>query len=87
MVGSPSELPSDPALDRQLMQFNQCRYRDARHAERHSGAGDGIQHPRGQHDDRARRPLDVDDLAAGALFDILATDSVPTKSGAAKLAA
>jgi len=68
---------SDSALDQQMMQLNQRRYRDARRAERHSSAGDGIEHPCRHHDDHAGRYLDVNDLAAGALLDILAPNATP----------
>ena len=37
---------SETTLDQQVMQLIQRRYRHARRAERHSGAGGGIQHPR-----------------------------------------
>jgi hypothetical protein len=53
---------SETALDQQLMQLNQCRDRDARCAQCHSGAGGGIEHPCRHHDDHAGRHLDVNDL-------------------------
>ena len=68
---------SETALDQQLMQLNQRRYRDARRAEPHSGTGDGIEHPCRHHDDYTGRYLDVNDVADGALLDILASDATP----------
>jgi hypothetical protein len=59
------------------MQLNQRQYRDARRAECHSSAGGGIEHPRRHHDHHAGRHLDVNDLAAGALLDILAPNAAP----------
>src|SRR5216683_3902812 len=68
---------SESALDQQLMQLNQRRYRDARRAEPHSGAGDGIEHPCRHHDDYTGCYLDVSDLAAGALLNILPSNAAP----------
>ena len=68
---------SESALDQQVMQLNQRRYRDARRAEPHSGAGDGIKHPCRHHDDYAGRYLDVNDLAANAPLNILASNVTP----------
>ena len=68
---------SETALDQQVMQLNQRRYRDARHAEPHSGAGRGIEHPGCHHDDYARCYLDVNDLTAGAPLNILASNVTP----------
>ena len=68
---------SETALDQQVMQLNQRRYRDARRAEPHSGAGDGIQHPCRHHNDYTGRYLDVNDLAAGAPLNILASNATP----------
>src|SRR5439155_10939781 len=51
MIGSSRELRLKPHLDQQVMQLNQRRYRDARRAEPHSGAGGGIEHPCRHHDD------------------------------------
>jgi hypothetical protein len=68
---------SETALDQQLMQLSQRGYRDARRAEPHSGAGDGIEHPRRHHDDHAGRYLDVNNLAAGAPLNILASNTTP----------
>jgi hypothetical protein len=74
------EASSDSALNQEVMQLNQRRYCDARHAERHTSAGNGIEHPCRHHDDYARRYLNVHNLAAGALFDMLAPDSAPMES-------
>jgi hypothetical protein len=68
---------SETALDEQVMQLNQRGYHYARRPEPHSGAGDGIEHPCRYHDDHAARYLDVNDLAAGALLDILASNATP----------
>jgi hypothetical protein len=68
---------SETALDQQVMQLNQRRYRDARRAEPHSGAGDGIEHPCRHHDDYTGRYRDVNDLAAGAPLNILASNATP----------
>jgi hypothetical protein len=59
------------------MQLNQRRYRDARRAEIHSGAGDGIEHPCRHHDDYAGRYLDMNHLAVGALLSILTSNATP----------
>jgi len=59
------------------MQLNQRRYYDVRRAECHSGAGSGIEHPRGHDDDHAGRHLDVSDLTADSPLDILAPNSTP----------
>ena len=59
------------------MQFIQRRYRDPRCAECHSGAGGGIEHPCRHHDDHAGRHFDVNDLAAGAPLNILASNPPP----------
>jgi hypothetical protein len=68
---------SETALDQQVMQFNQRRYRHARRAERHSGAGGGIEHPCRHHDNHAGRHLDVNELAVGAPLDILMPNAPP----------
>jgi hypothetical protein len=41
----------------------------------HSSAGSRIQHPCRHHDDGPGRQLDVNNLATGALFDILAPNA------------
>ena len=66
---------SESAHDQQVMQLNQRRYRDARRVEPHSDAGDGFKHPCRDRDDYAGRYLDVDDLAAGAPLNILASNA------------
>ena len=68
---------SESTLDQEPMQIIQRRYRDARCAECHSGAGGGIEHPCRHHDDHAGRHLDVNDLAAGAPLNILAPNPPP----------
>ena len=68
---------SETALDQQLMQLSQRRYGHARRAERHSGAGGRIEHPCRHHDDHAGRHLDMNDIAAGAPLDILASNAPP----------
>jgi hypothetical protein len=68
---------SETALDQQVMQFNQRRYRHARRAERHSGAGGGIEHPCRHHDNHAGRHLNMNDLAAGAPLRVLAANASP----------
>ena len=68
---------SETALNQQVMQLNQRRYRDARRAEPHSGAGDRIKHPCRHHDDYAGRYLDVNNLAADAPLNILASNATP----------
>jgi len=68
---------SETALDQQLMQLNQRQYRDARRPEPHSGAGDGIEHPRRHDDDHTGRYLDVNDLAADPPLDIPASNTTP----------
>jgi len=59
------------------MQLSQCQYRDARRAQCHSSAGGGIEHPCRHHDDYAGRYLDMNNLAAGAPLNILATNTAP----------
>jgi hypothetical protein len=61
------------------MQLSLRRYRDARCTEFHSSAGGGIQHPCRHHDDHAGRQLDVNNLATGALLDILASNATAIK--------
>lgn len=59
------------------MQLGQRRQCDVRRAERHSGAGGRIEHPSCHHDDYAGRHFDMNDVAAGAMLDILAPKPVP----------
>ena len=67
----------ETAFSQQLMQLSQRQYRDARRAQCHSSAGGGIEHPCRHHDDYAGRYLDVNNLAAGAPLNILATNTAP----------
>jgi len=66
---------SETALDQQLMQLIQRRYRHARRAERHCGAGGGIQDPRRGHDDHAGCRLEVNNGSGSALLATLAPDA------------
>jgi hypothetical protein len=68
---------SETALDQQLMELGQTRYRNARRAEPHPGAGDRIQHPCRNNDDHARRDLDVNNITAGPSLVILAPNAAP----------
>jgi hypothetical protein len=70
---------SETALDQQVMQLNQRRDRHARRAERHSGAGGGIQDPRRGHDDHAGCRLEVNNGSSYALFAALAPDAPAVK--------
>ena len=66
---------SETALDQQVMQLIQCRYRHARRAERHSGAGGGIQDPGRGHDDHAGCRLEENNGSGSALLATLAPDA------------
>ena len=68
---------SEIALDQQVMQVSQRRYRYARRAEGPSGAGDGIQHPRGHHGDHAGHRLDMNKPTGDALLAVMATNTTP----------
>src|SRR5689334_14829852 len=68
---------SEHVLDQQLMQLNQRRYRDARHAERHPSAGGGIQYPRRRHHDHAACRLAVNNGSGYALLATLAPSAAP----------
>jgi hypothetical protein len=68
---------SEPALDQQLMQLNQRRYRDVRHAERHPSAGGGIQYPRRRHNDHAGRRLEVNNGSGYALLATATPNAAP----------
>jgi hypothetical protein len=70
---------SETALDQQMMQLDQRRYRHTRRAERHSSAHGRIQHPCRHDDDHAGRHLDVNDLAADAPFNILPAKAAPVE--------
>jgi hypothetical protein len=69
------EASPETALDQKPMQFSQCRYGNLRRAKRHSGAGGRIEHPCRHDDDHAGRRFDVNNLAAGAPFRILAANA------------
>lgn len=62
------------ALDQQTMQADQRRYRHTRKTDGHPGTGDRIQHPGRHYDNDAGRRLDMDKLAASALFTVLPPD-------------
>jgi hypothetical protein len=70
---------SKTALDQQMMQLDQRRYRRTWCAERHSGAHGRIQHPCRHDDDHAGSHLDVNDLAAGAPLNILPAKTTPVE--------
>jgi len=59
------------------MQLGQRRYGRLRRPQRHSGAGDRIEHPRGHDDEYAGGRFDVNDLAASAALPILAANTPP----------
>ena len=68
---------SETALDQQVMQLDQARYRHPRRPEPHPSAGGWIQHPCRHHDDHAGRHLDVNDITAGPPLGILAPHTAP----------
>jgi hypothetical protein len=68
---------SDSLLGQQPMQLGQRRYGHARCAQRHSGAGGRVEHPRGHDDDHAGRRFDVNELAAGAPLRVLSANTPP----------
>lgn len=53
------------------MQVTQSIYRDARHAECHTGTDAGIQHPLGQRRYDTRLDLNVNDAAGRALLAVM----------------
>jgi hypothetical protein len=57
------------------MQLNQRRYRHARRADLHPGAGGGIQDPRRGHNDHAGCRLEVNNGPGYALLATLAPDA------------
>lgn len=59
------------------MQLDQRGDLRARRADLHAGAGSRIQHPGRQHDDHARRRLDVDNPAVGALLTLFLSNTEP----------
>jgi hypothetical protein len=67
------------ALDQQLMQLNQRRWRHARYPERHPGAHGRIQHPCRHDDDHAGRHLEVNDLTADAPLNRLPAKTAPVE--------
>jgi hypothetical protein len=67
----------ETALDKQPMQLGQRRYGYPRRPQRHSGAGDRIEHPRGHDDEYAAGRFDVNDLAARTALPILAANTPP----------
>jgi hypothetical protein len=64
-------------LDKQLMQFSQGRDCHPRRPQLHPGTSGGIKHPCRDDHDVARRHLDMNNLAAGAPLDVLASNSPP----------
>jgi hypothetical protein len=64
-------------LDKQLMQFSQGRDRHPRRPQLHPGTSGGIEHPHCDDHDVAGRHLDMNNLAAGAPLDVLASNSPP----------
>lgn len=62
-------------LDQQVMQADQRRYRHMRKTDGHAGTGGRIQHPGRHYDDDAGRRLDMDKLAANALFTVVPPDA------------
>jgi hypothetical protein len=69
----------ESVLDQQVMQVNQRRHRHARRADRHCGAGDGIQHPGRDHRNNAGRCLEIDKAAGDALFGAVPPDASAVK--------
>jgi hypothetical protein len=69
----------ESALDQQVMQVNQRRHRHARRADRHCGAGDGIQHPGRNHRNHAGCRLEIDIAAGEALLAAVLPDTTPIK--------
>jgi hypothetical protein len=59
------------------MQFSQGRDRHPRRSQLHPGTSGGIEHPCRNDHDVARRHLDMNNLAAGAPLDVLASNSPP----------
>jgi hypothetical protein len=68
---------SETALDQQVMQLNQPRYRHARRPEPCPGAGGRIQHPCRHHDDHTGRDLDMNDITASPPLGILVPNTAP----------
>lgn len=61
------------------MQIRQRVNIRAGRADLHASAGDGIEHPVRQHNDNARRRLDVNDPAASALLTVVLSNAAPIK--------
>jgi hypothetical protein len=61
-------------FDKQLMQFSQGRDRHPRRPQRHPGTSGGIEHPCRYDQHVAGRHLDMDNLTADALLDILTSN-------------
>ncbi|MEF2554454.1 hypothetical protein VQ042_24625 [Aurantimonas sp. A2-1-M11] len=58
----------ETALDQDVVDLSEPANRNARPAHLHTGAGDGIQHPCGDHHDLAGLDLDPNDAASDAFF-------------------
>jgi hypothetical protein len=69
----------ETALDQQVMQVNQRIHCHARRADRHSGTGDGIQHPGRNHRNHAGCRLEIDKAASDALLATVPPDTTPIK--------
>jgi len=54
-----------------MVQVRQRRDRDSRCVDSHPPADDRVEHPSGHDDDDARRRLHVDNITAGAAFDVV----------------
>jgi hypothetical protein len=63
--------------ERRTAQVNQRRHRHARRADRHCGAGDGIQHPGRNHRNHAGCRLEIDIAAGEALLAAVLPDTTP----------
>ena len=63
-----------------MMEVEQRRHCYARRADpRHAGAGDGVQHPRGDGRDYARHHLDVNKPTGDALLAVMPPDAAPAE--------
>jgi hypothetical protein len=61
------------------MQLGQCIHRCSRSTQFHASAGCGAEQPGRDHDHDARFDLDVNYLAVGALFAVLAPHAPPVQ--------